>query len=42
MLHVYFIFSGGLQGQTMLDQLKVQIGAENVYDLVKDHGRKKV
>ncbi|CAF3470945.1 unnamed protein product [Rotaria socialis] len=33
--------SGGLQGQTVLDQLKVQIGTENVYDLVKDHGPEK-
>lgn len=31
-------FSGGLQGQVVFDQLRSQIGEENVYDLVKDHG----
>ncbi|CAF0950543.1 unnamed protein product [Rotaria sordida] len=33
--------SGGLQGQVVFDQLKVQIGEENVYDLVKDRGPQK-
>ncbi|CAF0938487.1 unnamed protein product [Rotaria sp. Silwood1] len=30
--------SGGLLGQGVLDQLQAQIGEQNVYDLVKDHG----
>ncbi|UJR15802.1 hypothetical protein I4U23_002734 [Adineta vaga] len=30
--------SGGLQGQVVFEQLRIQIGEENVYDLVKDHG----
>ncbi|CAF4326061.1 unnamed protein product [Rotaria sp. Silwood2] len=33
--------SGGLQGQVVFDQLKAQIGEENVYDLIKDHGPQK-
>ena len=31
-------FSGGLQGQHVFEQLVAQIGEQNVYDLVKDHG----
>ncbi len=34
-------FSGGLQGQIVFEQLSVQIGKENVYDLVNDHGPQK-
>lgn len=34
-------FSGGLQGQVVLEQLVAQIGEQNVYDLVKDHGPQK-
>ncbi|CAF0907469.1 unnamed protein product [Adineta ricciae] len=30
--------SGGLQGQVVFEQLRAQIGEENVYDLIKDHG----
>ncbi|CAF4679557.1 unnamed protein product [Rotaria sp. Silwood1] len=33
--------SGGLQGQFVFDQLKAQIGEENVYDLSKDRGPQK-
>ena len=38
---LFVIFSGGLQGQVVFEQLIAQIGAENVYDLVKDHGPQK-
>ncbi len=34
----FFIFSGGLQGEVVFEQLISQIGEANVYDLVKDHG----
>jgi hypothetical protein len=34
-------FSGGLQGQVVFEQLRSQIGEQNVYDLVKDHGPQK-
>jgi len=30
--------SGGLQGQIVFEQLRAQIGEQNVYDLIKDHG----
>jgi diacylglycerol kinase (ATP) len=33
-----FVYSGGLQGQVVFEQLRIQIGEENVYDLVKDKG----
>ncbi|CAM4973371.1 unnamed protein product, partial [Rotaria socialis] len=33
--------SGGLQGQTVLEQLRSQLGEQNVYDLVQDHGPQK-
>jgi len=36
-----FIFSGGLQGQIVFEQLSAQIGKENVYDLINDHGPQK-
>jgi hypothetical protein len=36
-----YIFSGGLQGQVVFEQLRTQIGEANVYDLVKDHGPQK-
>ena len=41
-LYFFSLFSrGGLQGQLVFEQLVAQIGPENVYDLVKDHGPKK-
>jgi hypothetical protein len=39
--NLVFIFSGGLQGQVVFEQLRSQIGEENVYDLIKDHGPQK-
>ncbi|CAF3814866.1 unnamed protein product [Rotaria magnacalcarata] len=33
--------SGGLQGQAVLEQLRSQIGEQNVYDLLQDHGPQK-
>ena len=36
-----FVFSGGLQGQIVLEQLRAQIGEENVYDLIQDCGPQK-
>ncbi len=35
------LFSGGLQGQLVFEQLRAQIGEANVYDLVADHGPQK-
>ena len=35
------MFRGGLQGQVVFEQLRAQIGEQNVYDLVKDHGPQK-
>ena len=37
-LNIIFSSSGGLQGQAVLEQLRAQIGQENVYDLIDDHG----
>jgi hypothetical protein len=37
----FSVFSGGLQGQVVFEQLRAQIGKENVYDLIKDHGPQK-
>jgi hypothetical protein len=34
----FCLYSGGLQGQVVFEQLRIQIGEENVYDLVKDKG----
>ncbi len=39
--YIFFLSSGGLQGQVVFEQLIAQIGQENVYDLVKDHGPQK-
>jgi diacylglycerol kinase (ATP) len=33
--------SGGLQGQLVFEQLRAQIGEQNVYDLIADHGPQK-
>ncbi len=32
------MFSGGLQGEIVFEQLRAQIGEQNVYNLVSDHG----
>jgi hypothetical protein len=35
------LHSGGLQGQIVFEQLRTQIGEENVYNLVQDGGPQK-